>query len=203
TITHINGHVPTSKDIWRSIRGEAANNRVRNFIYLMVHGAQRIGAYWKHIPRCEDRQNCQFCGIEESMEHILLECKMPIQSTIWKLTKELLNLKGGDWPDISFGMLMGCGLIKIKSSPKTIDKGRTRLLQIVLTESMYQIWKLRCNVVVDGDKIQSERHIECAWSAAINSRLEEDRMLTNASRHQGNALSKDIVLETWSGTLKN
>ncbi|KAJ7580431.1 hypothetical protein C8J56DRAFT_795209 [Mycena floridula] len=71
------------------------------------------------------------------------------------------------------------------------------------TESMHQIWKLRCNVVVDGDKIQSERHIECAWSAAINSRLEEDQMLTNAFWHQGNALSKDIVLETWSGTLKN
>ncbi|KAJ7599533.1 hypothetical protein C8J56DRAFT_769392 [Mycena floridula] len=202
-LTLTNGHPPTNKDIWKSIRGEAINRRAKNFMYLMVHGAQRVGAYWKHIPGCEDRQLCKKCGTEESMEHILTQCQMPIQNTIWKLAQELLDLKGGVWPQINYGLMMGHGLVKIKSSPKTIDKGRTRLFYLIMSESIHQIWKLRCDVVVDEEEIPTERHIENAWTAALNTRLEEDRLLTNKFKYKKKALQKDIVLETWKGTLKD
>ncbi|KAJ7596128.1 hypothetical protein C8J56DRAFT_774545, partial [Mycena floridula] len=203
TISQINGHIPMSKDIWKSIRIEADNRRVQNFMYLMIHGAQRVGAYWKHIPGCETRQTCDNCGVEDSMKHILMECEMPIRKTIWSLVDKILGLKGGEWPELTYEVLMGHGLIKIKSDSKNVDKGRTRLFQIVISESLHQIWKLQCNVVIDEDDIPTQNHIESTWTAAMNMRLEEDRLLTNKYRYKSKALPKRTVLETWGGTLKN
>ncbi|KAJ7579550.1 hypothetical protein C8J56DRAFT_796159, partial [Mycena floridula] len=108
---------------------------------------------------------------------------------------------GGEWPELSYEVLMGHGLVKIKSDTKNIDKGRTRLFQIVISESLHQIWKLHCNVVVDEDDIPTESHIESTWAAAINARLEEDRLLSNKYRYKTKALPKNTVLETWGGTL--
>ncbi|KAJ7579574.1 hypothetical protein C8J56DRAFT_796272, partial [Mycena floridula] len=110
---------------------------------------------------------------------------------------------GGEWPELSYKILMGHGLVKIKSDTKNIDKGHTRLFQIVISESLHQIWKLCCNVVVDEDDIPTESHIESTWAAAINARLEEDRLLTNKYRYKTKALPKKTVLETWGGTLKD
>ncbi|KAJ7585850.1 hypothetical protein C8J56DRAFT_787798 [Mycena floridula] len=127
---------------------------------------------------------------------------MPIRKTIWSLVDNLLGLEGGEWPELTYEVLMGHGLVKIKLDSKNIDKGRTRLFQIVISELIHQIWKLRCNVVVDKDDIPSENHIESAWTAAINTRL-EDRLLTNKYRYKAKALPKRTVLETWGGTLKD
>ncbi|KAJ7599831.1 hypothetical protein C8J56DRAFT_732650, partial [Mycena floridula] len=74
-LTLPNGFTPTSKDIWLAIRREAFSRRIQNFMYLMVHGGQRTGGYWKHIPSCQERQMCKHCpNTEESMEHILTKC---------------------------------------------------------------------------------------------------------------------------------
>ncbi|KAJ7579795.1 hypothetical protein C8J56DRAFT_897067 [Mycena floridula] len=195
--------MPTTKDIWRSVRREPFTRRFRNFLYLMIHGAQRTGEYWKHIPTCEDRQMCSHCEVEESMEHILTQCTNSVQATVWELAKSLLDKRGGVWPTISFGTLMGCGLVNIVEGGSKVDTGRTRLFRIIISESMHVIWKIRCDVTVDGEDIPSRDHIINKWTRAINCRLEEDRLLTNKFRYKKKALEKSTVLETWKRTLQN
>ncbi|KAJ7590041.1 hypothetical protein C8J56DRAFT_1139748 [Mycena floridula] len=81
-ITVTNGSPPTTKDIWSSIQKEAFTRRVKDYLFLMIHGTHRTGVYWKHISGYKDRQMCKNCGIKESMEHILVDCKESGQSTI-------------------------------------------------------------------------------------------------------------------------
>ncbi len=53
------------------------------------------------------------------------------------------------------------------------------------------------------------RHIPTAKEACkqtlsiINSRLEQDRILTSKKRYEKSALPEELVLKTWSGTLQN
>ncbi|KAH9163159.1 hypothetical protein EDB89DRAFT_1829099, partial [Lactarius sanguifluus] len=51
--------------------------------------------------------------------------------------------------------------------------GATRLLRIIISESAYLIWTLRCNRTI-RDKTYTEREIEQTWLRAINRRLSED-----------------------------
>ncbi|KAJ7600678.1 hypothetical protein C8J56DRAFT_1074063 [Mycena floridula] len=202
-VTQICGFTPTSKDIWNSLKLEVFNRRVQNFMYLMMHGTQRVGKYWKHIPGCEEYQNCSICGEEESLKHVLLECQMPIQSTIWNLVRKLLEMKGGEWPGITYELLMGCGVVKLRGDSEQEAKARTRFFRIIISESMHQIWKMRCNVVVKEEPIPSAPQIENTWLYIINTRLDEDRMLTNKLKHKKHALKKALVLDTWKGTIRN
>ncbi|KAJ7589323.1 hypothetical protein C8J56DRAFT_888910 [Mycena floridula] len=203
-ITEINRSPPTSKDIWTGIRKEAFNRRVKNFMFLMVHGAQRTGGYWKHIPGCEERQNCKHCGEEESMEHILTECPSSVQNTIWKLARALLESKdNSQWPPINFETIMGVGSIKIYASGRKVDKGKTRLFRLIVTESAHLIWTTRCKIIVREEAIPTEAHLTNAWAQVINERLGEDRRLTNPYIFKMKALDKALVLETWRGTLKD
>ncbi|KAJ7592090.1 hypothetical protein C8J56DRAFT_780771 [Mycena floridula] len=202
-ITRINGYPPTDKNIWDSIKLEVFNRRVQNFLYLMIHGTQRVGKYWKHIPGCETYQNCDTCGVEETMKHVLLECQMPIQSLVWSLARRLLEMRGGEWPEITYELLMGCGVINVKADSTRESTARTRLFRMIVSESMHQIWKMRCDVVVKEEPVPSAPQIKNTWLYVINTRLEEDRMLTRKLKHEKHALKKALVLDTWKGTIRN
>ncbi|KIY51682.1 hypothetical protein FISHEDRAFT_36607, partial [Fistulina hepatica ATCC 64428] len=98
------------------------------------------------------------------------------------------------------------------AAPRTakgdLCKGMARLYKIIIIESAYLIWKLRCERRItnedDEDKWQTLVEIENRWLAAINSRrLEIDRPLTNRNKYGRRALSKDTVLRTWCDTLLN
>ncbi|KAJ7582306.1 hypothetical protein C8J56DRAFT_895093 [Mycena floridula] len=205
-LTRPNGFTPTSKDIWLAIRREAFSRRIKNFMYLMIHGAQRTGGYWKHIPSCQDRQMCKHCpGTEESMEHILIECNgTPVCRTIWRKTRELLHSRDPTpWPEITYGTIMGCGTVRIYTAGRKIDEGRSRLFRLAVSEAAHLIWTTRCNIIVKDEAIPVVSHIESLWSIAINSRLAEDRLLTNKFQFKTKALQKAVVLDTWRGTLKS
>ncbi|KAJ7089041.1 hypothetical protein C8R43DRAFT_908634 [Mycena crocata] len=80
---------PTVAAIWKSIRHPDISRQIRNFLWKVIHGANRVGKYWRHIPELEDRENCSQCGVEESIQHILFECESPGQAEVWSLAKEL------------------------------------------------------------------------------------------------------------------
>ncbi|KAJ7599485.1 hypothetical protein C8J56DRAFT_770863, partial [Mycena floridula] len=142
-LTNWNGFTPTSKDIWLAIQCEAFSRRIKNFLYLMIHGGQRTGGYWKHILSCQDRQMCRHCpNKEESMEHILVECDgTPVCRTIWRKTQELLHSQESTpWPKITYGTIMGCGSVRIYSVGRKIDEGRSRLFCLAVSEAAHLIW---------------------------------------------------------------
>ncbi|KAJ7770093.1 hypothetical protein B0H16DRAFT_1777204 [Mycena metata] len=177
-------NTPTEKMIWKSIRNKDISRQVRNFMWKTLHGAHRIGKFWAHIPEMEDRATCQHCGVVESMEHIVTECSRPGQKEIWALAETLWRKSHTTWPTVSFGGLMGAALATFPGN-KEKSRGSARLYRILMTESMYLIWKIR-------------------WVALMNERLEIDRNLTNRVRFgKQHAIPSTTVLETWKGSLLN
>jgi hypothetical protein len=183
------GEIETDETIWKGTRNTALRLRTRQFLYKALHGMQKIGSYWDHIPGHEERSNCQTCDTEESMEHVLISCQERPAKTIWTLVRQLWPHAQELWPTPNIGIALGCGSIHL---PQPTDQnetqeehhtqrhsarsGATRLLQILIAESMYLIWVLRCERVIQG-KSHNEDEIRGRWFRAINTRLMEDKII--------------------------
>ncbi|KAJ7847171.1 hypothetical protein B0H13DRAFT_1907416 [Mycena leptocephala] len=76
-------------------------------------------------------------------------------------------------------------------------------LRILITESLYLIWKLRCECVISRDgEAPSENEIHNRWVSQINERLSIDRALTNRIKFSKQySLAPSLVLDTWKGSL--
>ncbi|KAG1822484.1 uncharacterized protein BJ212DRAFT_1263294, partial [Suillus subaureus] len=144
----------------------------------------------------------------ESLEHILTECNSPPQKLIWHLAKQLWPHNDTPWPDTSLGTILGCRSIKTPEEMCEGDKGRikptnsmqgkSRLLQIIISESAYLIWVLRCKHVIQGTSHNNENIIK-QWHRAIDARLQLDRV--SASKIKRTAKFTNLVHATWSTTL--
>ncbi|KAH8984310.1 hypothetical protein EDB92DRAFT_1803196, partial [Lactarius akahatsu] len=78
------------------------------------------------------------------------------------------------------------------------DPGATRLLKIIISESAYLIWTLRCERIIRG-KIHTEKEVVSKWLQAINRRLSEDK--TTATKVLRKKYYINIVDNTWSRAL--
>ncbi|KAJ7846786.1 hypothetical protein B0H13DRAFT_1646440, partial [Mycena leptocephala] len=194
---------PTAAAIWKSIRNQDISRQIKNFLWKTIHGAHRIGKFWSNIPDMEDRANRQHCGVLETMEHILLQCTRPGQAEIWKLAEELWLMKDDTWPALSMGTLLGCGLANFKGENGKNSPATAQLYRILITESLYLIWKLRCECVISRDgEAPSENEIHNRWVSQMNERLSIDRALTNRIKFgKQYSLAPSLVLGTWKGSL--
>ncbi|KAJ7805957.1 ribonuclease H-like protein [Mycena leptocephala] len=199
------GFLPTTQQIWKSIRHKDFTRQIRNFLWKTIHGAHRTGKYWLHIPECEERARCQHCDEIETMEHILLKCSKPGQAEVWQLAQEMWQKKHPTWPVLSMGSILGCGLASIRDDKGHKLPGVTRLYRILVSESMYLIWKIRCDSVIGrGGESLSETEIHNRWISLMNERLTIDRLLTDKITYGKQAsVPRLLVLQTWSKTLKN
>ncbi|KAJ7102026.1 hypothetical protein C8R44DRAFT_640984 [Mycena epipterygia] len=195
----------TAPEIWKSIRNKDFSRQVKNFLWKSVHSAHRIGNFWKHIPECEERGICQFCDEPEDLEHIILKCKRPGQSLVWSLVKELWLRKHSVWPELSLGTILGCGLATFTDEKKRPLPATARLYRILVSESLFIIWKLRNESVISkGGEPLPENLIHNKWLNAINLRLKFDCALTNQAKYgKQNSIRPSLVLQTWSSTLMN
>ncbi|KAJ7213185.1 hypothetical protein GGX14DRAFT_361260 [Mycena pura] len=193
----------TDEEIWNSLYVKDFLPRPSQFLWKCVHNAHKVGAYWTHIPDCEDRAICRDCGVIESLEHILVSCESPGQRLIWKAAETLWLERELEWPEISLGTVLGCGLAEFRDDGGKIDRGAQRLYRILISEAAYQIWRLRNERVIDRDGAPaSEEEIMNKFKFVINQRLQMDKLLANRPR-KGKlpALPPKLVLQTWSGIL--
>jgi hypothetical protein len=84
--------------------------RKKEFLWKSMHNAHKCGKFWDNIPGYEQRATCPVCNEEESMEHILLECKASGQDIVWKLTKDLWLNKHDTWIIPQYGIILGCNM---------------------------------------------------------------------------------------------
>ncbi|PCH34234.1 hypothetical protein WOLCODRAFT_38384, partial [Wolfiporia cocos MD-104 SS10] len=81
-----------------------------------------------------------------------------------------------------------------------------RLYRVVISESAHIIWATRCLHRVehqdDPARSPSPAAIAHRWVRAVNDRLHLDRELTRP-RYGRRALSRSLVLDTWTGTLRD
>ncbi|KAF8142391.1 hypothetical protein K438DRAFT_1635614 [Mycena galopus ATCC 62051] len=193
----------TDEEIWRSFRDKTFLPRTSQFLWRAMHNAHRVGHYWTHIPECEDRAICQDCGEEEDLEHFLLQCKSPGAGFIWKAAEKLWKEKEPEWPELSLGSILGCGLVNFKDEDGKQKRGTRCLYKILISESAYMIWKIRNDRVISrsGEPLD-EAAILNKWIFNLNQRLQQDVMLANRS-NKGNRphLAPLLVKESWSGIL--
>ncbi|KAJ3846661.1 hypothetical protein EV368DRAFT_52472, partial [Lentinula lateritia] len=112
------------------------------------------------------------------MEHILVDCQAPGQGEVWKLTKNLWTKSGECWRNIEFGNILSCGLADFEDPKGKRNLGTSRLFRILISESAYLIWKLRCERVI-GEKTINITQITNQWRWSIESRLNLDCLLTS------------------------
>ncbi|KAG2353251.1 hypothetical protein BDR07DRAFT_1310271, partial [Suillus spraguei] len=83
------------------------------------------------------------------------------------------------WPNISIGTILGCGSISLQEPNAPNDnarnqsnnkQGTSRLLRILISESAYLIWVLRCERVIQGVS-HNNGNITKRWYKTIDNRL--------------------------------
>jgi hypothetical protein len=206
-VEEIMGHLHKEEDIWRSLkRRDRLAAKPSVFLWKSIHQIHKIGKFWKTIPELtERRMPCDVCEVEEeSMEHILLECKATGQERVWKLVKDLWHeaMPKYELPYLSIGSILGIGLLEIIDSEGKPVPGATRLLQILISESAYLIWLIRNEWCMrreqDPTKIHSRKEVKARWKAAIERRMRHDKILTNRIAFSRKALSDKLVEATWA-----
>jgi ribonuclease HI len=190
-------------DIWRSVQAKDILPRTSQFLWKGLHNAHRIGNYWTNIPECEDRAVCKDCDEIEDLEHILIGCQSPGREIIWKAAETLWLERESDWPTVSLGTILGCGLAEFRDDKGKPKRGTQRLYRILMSESAYMIWRLRNDRVIsrDGEPATTDE-IMNKWKFVINQRLQVDRTLASRPKMgKRPALAPQLVLATWSNTL--
>lgn len=183
------------------------SRKARDFIWRALHDGHRIGKYWTHIPGYEARATCETCGAIESLEHILCECLAPGQRAAWALARGILARKSVRLPKVSLGIALGGHTFTALDEKGDPLHGATRLARIVLTETAYLIWVLRCDRVVGGREslpgALEEAFVEHRWMMALNKRLSNECVLVSKRVAGKWAVPAPTVLATWEKTLQD
>ena len=207
-IERINGTKETDATIWTGTRKPVLRTRVQQFLYKTIHQAYKIGDKWNNVRNCEQRAICTKCGITESMQHILLECHRKARKKIWRRAKKFWPFGRQQWPEITIGTIMGVGSINLREEGQDNNeqetrsmeiKGRTRLLQILISEASHLIWVLRCEKVIQNKRI-TNREINARWIKKINERLTTDRI--TATKIKRDEKFTRLIDATWKEALR-
>jgi ribonuclease HI len=196
---------PTNETTWKSTKHKDLSKKTQEFLWKSIHNAFKIGRFWANIPTYEHRGTCPICDTEESMEHILTECTAPGRKEIWSLANELWHKRSDTNIPENYGALLGCCLTTFKKNNGKPDKGLNRLYRIIVSESMYLIWKIRCERTIawnnDPDKFHTHYEIHNKWLQTINARLKMDSIRTNNKIFKTKTIAQKTVLKTWNNCL--
>lgn len=202
SVQEISGYTPADEAIWKSIRSLTLQRLTREFFWKCIHNTFRVGDFWSHIETLEINGTCHACNVPESLEHIALECSSPGQKLIWDLTQTLWSRKYKTWPTLNWGLILGCNLVKFKSSKGVILPEKGRLFAILVSIAWHLLWNLRrIRVIENPERTFTIKEIHNQWLNAVNRALRRDCLLTDKLKFGPLTLNKPLVLNTWSGLL--
>ncbi|EJD54176.1 hypothetical protein AURDEDRAFT_52004 [Auricularia subglabra TFB-10046 SS5] len=193
--------MPTQAQIWTSLTSRDLSRQARNFLWKTVHGAHKIGEYFSKMPQpWKDYELCPTCNCVETMEHVLLECPDSRQEVIWDTVREFLARKRVD-VDINMGTILGCATMRLAGYWGARSRGVERAFQIVVSESAFLVWKIRCEKRIqhaeDPDWQLPEEAARDRWVAVIKRRMEQDKILSQKQGFKKKALNSWLVEDTW------
>ena len=140
---------------------------------------------------------------------------------MWKLARKLWQKTKLKWHEPSIGTALGCALVpfpKKNTQKKSTEtrvtteggkpkNGRERLYAIMMSETVYLIWLLRNECRIQNNDspgfTHSNQGITNRWYERLNTSLKQDRAMANPAKFAKEALSGDLVLQAWGGTLHN
>ncbi|OSC98167.1 ribonuclease H-like protein [Trametes coccinea BRFM310] len=195
---------PASGALWEKLRRDPIAKKTRDFLWKCIHGAYRVGHYWDKIPGYEGRARCTTCGVVETMEHILQDCRATETDLVWRMVRTTLDhvgIKLGEKP--SFGLYLGAAALEVTNGEGSRRPGATRLARILIPEAAYLVWRLRCRRVIEwcgqSNRSHSERAICNEWLALLAKRLRVEQMAASAPYAKASKVSAHKVSETWRG----
>ena len=193
---------PTDEAIWKGMRHRDITKKIQDFLWKHTHGIYRLGIFWTHIPGFEDRAECPICGKYDTFKHIMLECDLVEQKTVWDQANKLWRQRHSKDLHISEGTILGGGLAKFKRENGRPDGAKNRLYRILITESVHLIWVLLCERrIAKGDNphdYHTEQGVRDRWFRKMNERLQIDCLLTNSFLYEKKALKTRKVYDTWA-----
>jgi hypothetical protein len=92
------GYLETEESIWLSTRKQEIQAKIRQFLFKMMHGTQKIGKFWASIATYAHREHCRECRVTETMEHILTRCREPPVRITWLLVEQAWPREHLEWP---------------------------------------------------------------------------------------------------------
>ncbi|KAJ7328386.1 hypothetical protein DFH08DRAFT_709582 [Mycena albidolilacea] len=199
------GSIPTEEKIWKSFQCKDLSKQCQYFLWMITHDAYYVGTHWLRegtSPEMQERGICKHCDIPETMEHILSQCEAPGQGEIWELAKELWLKRNPDWAWPGIGTIITSRLATFKNEEGKVKAGDGRLYRLIMAESAYLIWKLRCERVIQNNGVHAtSKEIHNRWVATMNPRLKLDCKMTDRM-FEKKAIPVKKVLHTWKGILK-
>ena len=167
-----------------------------------MHDTMRVGYYWDHIPNCEIFGECPLCKAPETLQHILLECNAPERKLIFQLTENLWRLKYNDWPSLSWGLVLGCNLVRFTTASGQPIPQKDCLFSLLISIAWQTIWNMRVDRrLTNPGKVISRSEAHNIWLKTVNRTLRRDCILTDQARFGALSINTDMVLKTWSGLL--
>lgn len=154
-----------------------------------------------YYPTCFAKQNV------DGSEHILCGCLATGQRLAWALARGLLARRSLVLPQIKLGVALGGHTFTALDEDGEVLHGATRLARVVLTETAYLIWVLRCDRVVGDRKPLAgeaeETYVENRWVQALSKWLRSECVLTNKRVAGKRAIPSSVVVATWEKTLQD
>ncbi|EJD38925.1 hypothetical protein AURDEDRAFT_30349, partial [Auricularia subglabra TFB-10046 SS5] len=192
---------PTARQIWSSLRNPALTRNTRNFLWKAIHGAHKVGSYFSKMPPpWKDHAMCPTCRCVEDMDHIVIACPDGHGKRLWRMAQVFLSHKRVA-TQISIGLVMGCAAVRLPGLGSGRNKTSERAFTIVVSETAFLIWKLRCEKRIehadDPEWRITQNEAEARWVSAIESRLRQDQVLTDKGAFGKKALPKWLVESTW------
>ena len=172
---------------------------------MTLHDGYMVGHKWlrdKMTDELKARAQCKRCDTVETMEHILFDCASVGRGTIWELAEETWQHTGLPWKEPNWGTALGAASAVLESDDGERKPSAEALWTILMTESLYLIWKLRCERVIQNDKQEfTILEVIRRWYAALDRRLELDRR-SCAGFLGRSALKADAVACIWGPVLQ-
>ncbi|KAI0698529.1 hypothetical protein C8T65DRAFT_577120 [Cerioporus squamosus] len=197
---------PKPSAVWLGVWRMDCDRQVRSFWWKLLHGAHRLGAFWKNIPGYEARAACPFCGAEESMRHIVSECPNPWRLQVWEAAMCMLAQRKIPVEHLEYDHLLAACVMKVydDAEPRAERRAATRLFRLVAVELVYLVWIMRCEWVIgrngEGDRAFSPAEALARWMWRVNRKLKIDIARTKPYVRTG-ALAPNVVTATWQGLI--
>ncbi|KAH7087953.1 hypothetical protein BKA62DRAFT_627485, partial [Auriculariales sp. MPI-PUGE-AT-0066] len=204
-VFNISRRRPSDRDLHLATFHRDFRRETRQLLWRGKHMAHRCGEFFDRMgPEWQHLAVCRLCdGSTDSFEHALMACNDGARAHIWSLAEQLWTSQGRVWPELSIGLVLGCGAASIRDARGKYDAGATRLFRILIAESAHLIWNLRCDRRIehadDPDFRHPPRFVQSEFTRVMRSRFDSDHLLTNRRRYGNRALKPKAVAATWHG----